>query len=90
MLCDSTASIGRVHIEDTTMAHTRRHDIEEVRAARDGAKNTHDRNHYDKILHKISNESGRVESLRQNLVKAMRGKDMRSINYYTEKIQRER
>ena len=68
------------------MTDTRIYDREEIGKARDNAQNAEFRRHYDKLLNKVRSESKQVNSLRVNLIKAVRGSDMRAINYYQEKI----
>lgn len=69
---------------------TRIHDREELGKARNNAKDARSRAHYDRLLNKVRNESTRVESMRQNLVKAVGAGDQRAINYFTNKIKNER
>jgi len=65
---------------------TRIYDREEIGKARDNAQNSEFRRHYDKLLSKVRNEGKEVNRLRENLIKSVRGSDIRAVNYYQEKI----
>ena len=65
---------------------TRIYDREEIGKARDKAPNAHFKEHYSKLLSKVRNEGKEVNRLRENLIKAVRGSDIRAVNYYQEKI----
>lgn len=71
------------------MSDTRKHDREDIGKARDKAKSVRERERYSSILNKINSESSKVSKLRENLVKAVRGSDIRAVKYYQEKIRRE-
>ena len=72
------------------MADTRKYDRQEVGKMRDNATTTRDRQRAEQVLHKINNESKRVNQLRGNLIQAVRHGDVRAIKYYDNKLRNEK
>lgn len=67
---------------------TRKFDLLELMEMRRKAPNAYWRDRYDQIIDKIAREGDQVRSERENLLKAVRGSDNRSVKFYQEKISR--
>ena len=65
---------------------SRQFDLEELNKARLNAPNSFWRDHYEKKMHKIVNESGNLSGLRNDLISAVRSNDQRSIHRIQQKI----
>lgn len=59
--------------------YTRRSDIEMLEEAIEKARSASEREHYEKILHKILSESDNLRYWRENLMKAIRVGDRKAI-----------
>jgi hypothetical protein len=57
----------------------RQYDLEELYELRRTAQNGYWRDLYDKTIYKIMNESPETRAYREDLIKAVRGNDIRSI-----------
>lgn len=68
----------------------RKYDLEELYNLRKNAKNAMERERFEKVADKIMRENGAVREVREKLIKAVRGNDIRAIkrfNYELRKIQ---
>lgn len=61
------------------MADTRKYDLLELREARLKAKTCYEKERFEKIIDKVMRESGAVRKRREELIKAVRGDDIRAI-----------
>lgn len=56
--------------------HGRKFDLEELAGAIDKAKTVQEREHYERIAYRICNESAPIQSLRSELLRAFRARDI--------------
>lgn len=70
-----------------TIDYGRQNDIQELAQAISEAKTQGEREYYEKIAHKILNESDRIKHLREQLIKASRANDRRTIEKICNRIQ---
>jgi hypothetical protein len=68
----------------------RKMDLEELAKAMENARSQSEREHYERIAHKIINESTEIKYLRHHLIGAMRENDVRGIRVITGRIQEQR
>jgi len=66
--------------------YSRGEDLYQLKKDRAKAKNAFERKICDRALERIKRENSKIEGLRQNLIKAVRGNSQRAINYYTNEI----
>jgi len=66
--------------------YTRKHDLEELYKLRSEASNSYWRDIYDRTIDKILREKVPVRSLRDKLLRAIRGGDLRAIKRYNLEI----
>ena len=57
----------------------RKYDLEEIYKLRRSSRNIPEREKFEKMADKIMRENGAVRSRREDLIKAIRGNDIRSI-----------
>jgi hypothetical protein len=69
------------------MDQGREYDLIELSKAMDNARTVGEREHYERIAYKIMNESTKVQSLREKLIKSFRARDMTSFRAAQEEIQ---
>jgi hypothetical protein len=70
----------------------RKMDLEELRTAMDNASSTPEREHYERIAHRILTESAPIQSLRDELIRAFRARDMfrvKAIQHHIQTIKME-
>ena len=68
----------------------RQFDLEELMKAKQNAKSASEREHYDRIMYRIINQSTAVASLRNELIGALRVRDMAKVKRLQQHIQRVR
>ena len=72
------------------MDYGRQNDLEELANAIDGARSTQEREYYEKLVYRIMQESAPIRSLREELIKAFRARDMNRVKRIQEHIQKVR
>ena len=68
----------------------RQYDLEELMKAKENARSISEREHYDRIMYRIINQSTAVASLRNELIGALRVRDMAKVKRLQQHIQRVR
>jgi len=71
-----------------TLDYGRKMDLEELDKAIEGARSIGEREYYQKIAYQIMSESAPIQSLRTELIKAFRGRDIERVKRIQEHIQR--
>ena len=60
----------------------RQYDLAELRGLKNKAKDSFWHNKYDQVAHKIMSEGSNVRKVRENLIQAVRGNDIRAIKRF--------
>lgn len=62
-------------------------DLEQLAEAIDNARSTKEREYYEQMAYRITHESAPIQSLRNEMIKAFRGRDMARVKKIQEHIQ---
>lgn len=69
------------------MDQGRKFDLQELAQAIDKAKSVREKEHYQAIAYRIATESAPIQSLRDELIRAFRARDMTKVKKIQEHIQ---